>query len=148
MAALLLFFATAVAGRVWCGYACPQTVWTQVFVWMERLTEGTFAQRIKLDKAPWSADKILRKGSKQLLWVSFAAWTGFTFVGYFTPIQELGGRLVDIRARRLGDLLGLLLQPRDLRQCRAPARAGVQVHVPLRALPERDVRPRHADRLL
>jgi cytochrome c oxidase accessory protein FixG len=94
MAALLLFFVTAVAGRVWCGYACPQTVWTQVFVWMERLTEGTFAQRIKLDKAPWSAEKALRKGAKQALWIGFAAWTGFTFVGYFTPILELGSRLV------------------------------------------------------
>ena len=99
MAALLLFFATAVAGRVWCGYACPQTVWTQIFVWMERLTEGTFTQRIKLDKAPWSAEKILRKGAKQLLWISFAAWTGFTFVGYFTPIHELGTLLL---TRQLG----------------------------------------------
>ncbi|MDQ1302741.1 MAG: hypothetical protein QG595_724, partial [Pseudomonadota bacterium] len=61
MAALLLFFATAVAGRVWCGYVCPQTVWTEIFVWMERITEGNFNQRIKLDKAPWSAGKILRK---------------------------------------------------------------------------------------
>ena len=97
MAALLLFFATAVAGRVWCGYVCPQTVWTQIFVWMERLTEGNFNQRIKLDKAPWSTEKLLRRGAKQVLWVSFAAWTGFTFVGYFTPIQELGAELLDLR---------------------------------------------------
>jgi cytochrome c oxidase accessory protein FixG len=93
MAALLLFFATAVAGRVWCGYVCPQTVWTEIFVWMERITEGNFNQRIKLDKAPWSAEKILRKSAKQILWISFAAWTGFTFVGYFTPIRELGSSL-------------------------------------------------------
>ncbi len=148
MAALTLFFATALVGRAWCGYACPQTVWTQVFVWMERITEGTFTQRIKLDKAPWSAAKLWRKGAKQALWIGFAAWTGFTFVGYFTPIQGARRTTRGLRARRLGDVLGLLLQPRDLRQRGAPARAGVQVHVPLRALPERDVRPRHADRVL
>ncbi|MFZ1624586.1 MAG: cytochrome c oxidase accessory protein CcoG [Gammaproteobacteria bacterium] len=94
MAALLLFFATTVAGRVWCGYVCPQTVWTEIFVWMERLTEGNFNQRIKLDKAPWSAEKLLRKSAKQVLWISFAAWTGFTFVGYFTPIRDLGSSLL------------------------------------------------------
>jgi cytochrome c oxidase accessory protein FixG len=94
MAALLLFLSTAVAGRVWCGYACPQTVWTEAFVWMERLTEGTFSRRIKLDKAPWGLEKLLRKGAKRLLWFAFAVWTGFTFVGYFTPIQDLGARLL------------------------------------------------------
>ena len=90
MAALLLFLATAVAGRVWCGYACPQTIWTEAFVWMERITEGKFNQRIKLDKAPWTSNKLVRKGAKRMLWLFFAVWTGFTFVGYFTPIQELG----------------------------------------------------------
>jgi cytochrome c oxidase accessory protein FixG len=89
IAALLLFFVTALAGRVWCGYACPQTIWTKVFVWMERLAEGRFARRIKLDRGPWTAEKILRKTTKQLLWIGFALWTGFTFVGYFNPIQEL-----------------------------------------------------------
>ena len=89
MAALSLFFFTAVAGRLWCGYACPQTVWTEVFMWMERWTEGNRAQRMKLDAAPWSADKLRRKGSKYLLWVLFALWTGLTFVGFFTPIREL-----------------------------------------------------------
>jgi cytochrome c oxidase accessory protein FixG len=89
IAALSLFFFTAVAGRLWCGYACPQTVWTEAFLLMERITEGRGAARRKLDKGPWTADKIRRKGSKQLLWVAFALWTGFTFVGYFTPIREL-----------------------------------------------------------
>jgi cytochrome c oxidase accessory protein FixG len=89
IAALSLFFFTAMAGRLWCGYACPQTVWTSAFVWMERHTEGTRAQRMKLDRAPWGGEKILRKSAKQLLWVSFSVWTGFTFVGYFTPIKEL-----------------------------------------------------------
>lgn len=89
IAALSLFFFTAVGGRLWCGYACPQTVWTEVFLWMEKVTEGDRARRMKLDAAPWSKDKLLRKSTKQLLWISFALWTGFTFVGFFTPIQDL-----------------------------------------------------------
>lgn len=88
-AGLTLFFVTAVAGRLWCGYACPQTVWTEAFLMMERWTEGNRQQRIKLDQAPWSKEKLLRKGSKQFLWISFSLWTGFTFVGFFTPIREL-----------------------------------------------------------
>jgi len=90
IAAFALFFFTALAGRLWCGYACPQTVWTEVFLWMERWTEGPRHRRIALDAAPWSADKLRRKGAKQLLWIGFALWTGFTFVGFFTPIRALG----------------------------------------------------------
>lgn len=94
IAALSLFFFTAVAGRLWCGYACPQTVWTEVFLWMEKVTEGDRARRMKLDAAPWSLDKFRRKTGKQCLWLSFAAWTGFTFVGFFTPIDDLLARTV------------------------------------------------------
>jgi len=93
IAGISLFFFTALAGRVWCGYACPQTVWTSAFVWMERWTEGDRSKRIKLDKSPWTLEKILRRTLKQTLWISFALWTGFTFVGYYTPIMELGGRI-------------------------------------------------------
>jgi cytochrome c oxidase accessory protein FixG len=89
IAAFSLFFFTALAGRLWCGFACPQTVWTEVFIWMEQLTEGNRNKRMKLDKAPWSIEKFLRKFSKQFLWITFALWTGFTFVGFFTPIREL-----------------------------------------------------------
>jgi cytochrome c oxidase accessory protein FixG len=89
MAGLTLFFVTALAGRIWCGYACPQTVWTEVFLWMERWVEGDRLQRVKLDRAPWNAEKILRKSAKQFLWIAFALWTGFTFVGYFTPGDQL-----------------------------------------------------------
>jgi len=89
IAALSLFFFTAIAGRLWCGFACPQTVWTEAFVWMEQWTEGTRSQRMKLDKAPWSFTKLRKKASKQTLWVLFSLWTGMTFVGYFTPIREL-----------------------------------------------------------
>jgi cytochrome c oxidase accessory protein FixG len=89
IAALSLFFFTALAGRLWCGYACPQTVWTEVFIWMERLTEGSRMQRIKLDQGPWNANKIMRKSSKHLLWGVFALWTGLSFAGFFTPIRQL-----------------------------------------------------------
>ena len=99
IAALSLFFFTALAGRLWCGFACPQTVWTEAFIWMEQATEGTRSQRMKLDKAPWSLSKFRKKASKQLLWITFSMWTGFTFVGYFTPIRELG---LDILALSVG----------------------------------------------
>ena len=89
LAALSLFFFTALAGRLWCAYACPQTVWTEAFLWLERITEGKRQARIKLDAAPWSARKVARKAAKQVLWISFALWTGFTFVGFFSPIREL-----------------------------------------------------------
>ncbi|QDH69835.1 4Fe-4S dicluster domain-containing protein [Marilutibacter alkalisoli] len=92
IAGMALFFFTALAGRLWCGYACPQTVWTEVFLWMERWTEGDRHQRMKLDAAPWSGEKLLRKGGKHMLWLVFALWTGFTFVGFFTPILDLGAR--------------------------------------------------------
>jgi len=99
IAALSLFFFTALAGRLWCGFACPQTVWTEAFIWMEQITEGKRSQRMKLDKAPWSWDKLRRKGSKQILWITFSLWTGFTFVGYFMPIRTLG---LDIIALNVG----------------------------------------------
>ncbi len=95
IAALSLFFFTALGGRLWCGYACPQTVWTSAFLWMERIAEGDGAKRRKLDKAPLSATKFRKKTVKQVLWITFALWTGFTFVGYFTPIRELGLKVAD-----------------------------------------------------
>ena len=97
IAGLSLFFVTAVAGRLWCGYACPQTVWTEVFLWIERFIEGDRPKRIKLDASPWNANKILRKTTKQVLWISFALWTGFTFVGFFTPIRELGHSVMSLQ---------------------------------------------------
>jgi len=94
IAALSLFFFTALAGRLWCGYACPQTAWTELFIWIEQWTEGDRSRRMKLDRGPWNLEKITRKGVKQLLWVTLAVYTGFTFVGYFTPIRSLGGQLL------------------------------------------------------
>lgn len=90
ISAYALFLFTTVAGRLWCGYACPQTVYTEIFMWVERRIEGDRQRRMKLDAAPWSANKLLRKGGKQLAWIAIGLWTGFTFVGYFTPIQALG----------------------------------------------------------
>ena len=92
IAAMALFFFTTLAGRLWCGYACPQTVWTEVFLWMERWTEGDRGRRMKLDAAPWSLEKARRKLAKHSLWLLFALWTGFTFVGFFTPITDLAAR--------------------------------------------------------
>jgi cytochrome c oxidase accessory protein FixG len=89
LSAYSLFFFTAVAGRLWCGYACPQTVYTEIFMWVERHFEGDRPQRMKLDAAPWSMNKLLRKGGKQVAWITIGLWTGFTFVGYFTPIRQL-----------------------------------------------------------
>lgn len=89
IAALTLFFFTTIGGRLFCGYACPQTVWTEAFLWMEQLCEGDRYDRIKLDRAPWTARKILRKGSKHLLWGVFALYTGLTFVAYFVPARQL-----------------------------------------------------------
>jgi cytochrome c oxidase accessory protein FixG len=96
IAALSLFFFTALAGRLWCGYACPQTVWTEVFLWFERLIEGDRNKQIKLDNAPWSARKFRIKMTKHLVWLVFSAWTGFTFVGYFTPITSLWTSLLTL----------------------------------------------------
>ncbi len=92
--ALALFLFTAVAGRLWCGYSCPQTVYTEIFLWMEKKIEGDRAQRIKLDAQPWHARKLAIKGAKHLAWSLFALWTGITFVGYFVPIRELLGELL------------------------------------------------------
>ncbi|MCW5655941.1 cytochrome c oxidase accessory protein CcoG [Hydrogenophaga sp.] len=90
ISALSLFLFTAVAGRLWCGFACPQTVYTEIFLWIEKKVEGDRSARQRLDKADLSAAKFGKKALKHALWVAFALWTGFTFVGYFTPIRELG----------------------------------------------------------
>jgi cytochrome c oxidase accessory protein FixG len=89
VAALSLFLFTAMAGRLFCGYACPQTVYTQIFLWIERWMEGDRNAQIRLDAARWSANKLTRKGAKHAAWILLSLWTGFTFVGYFTPIHTL-----------------------------------------------------------
>ena len=89
ISALSLFLFTAVAGRLWCGYACPQTVYTEIYLWIERRFEGDRSARMRLDAGPWNWNKCWRKGGKQLAWIAVGLWTGLTFVGYFTPIREL-----------------------------------------------------------
>ncbi|MGD2005838.1 MAG: cytochrome c oxidase accessory protein CcoG [Pseudomonadales bacterium] len=93
IAAFGLFMVTVFAGRIWCGYTCPQTVWTQMFVWLETRIEGPRHKRIRLDQAPWSFNKASRKSAKHLSWMALATLTGLTFVGYFTPIRALVAEL-------------------------------------------------------
>lgn len=94
VSALGLFFVTALAGRVWCGYACPQTVWTEAFLWIERKVEGSRPKQMKLDKELNSFRKIRIKATKHFLWISFSLFTGLTFVGYFSPLRELAVNFV------------------------------------------------------
>jgi cytochrome c oxidase accessory protein FixG len=88
--AFALFLFTAVAGRLWCGFACPQTVYTEIFLWIEKKVEGDRSARLRLDQSALSASKLGKRSLKHALWIAFSLWTGFTFVGYFTPIRELG----------------------------------------------------------
>ncbi len=89
LSAFGLFFFTAVAGRLWCGYACPQTVYTEIFLWVEQKIDGERGARIKLDAAPWGWNKLWRRTAKHGIWLAIGLWTGFSFVGYFTPIRAL-----------------------------------------------------------
>jgi cytochrome c oxidase accessory protein FixG len=89
LCAYSLFLFTAVAGRLWCGFACPQTVYTELFMWIERRIEGDRLARMKLDRQPLSPRKFGLKTAKHGAWIALALWTGFTFVGYFTPIHVL-----------------------------------------------------------
>jgi len=94
ISAFALFLFTAMAGRLFCGYACPQTVYTEIFMWVERKIEGDRLARIRLDEQPWGLRKLRIKAAKHLVWILIALWTGFTFIGYFAPIRELGADLV------------------------------------------------------
>ena len=88
-----LFLFTAIGGRLWCGFTCPQTVYTEIFVWIERLIEGDRSARIRLDNAPLSPGKVGQRVVKHSAWLLFSLWTGFTFVGYFTPIKSLAAEV-------------------------------------------------------
>ena len=99
VSALALFLFTAVAGRLWCGFTCPQTVYTEIFMWVEHKIEGNRIARMRLDKGSFSAEKLVKKWFKHIVWLGIAMWTGFTFVGYFSPIRELG---MDFLQARMG----------------------------------------------
>jgi len=92
-----LFATTVYAGRVWCGYSCPQSTWTWLFMWCEKVTEGDRNQRIKLAAAPWSLNKLARRTLKHCLWLAIGVVTGLTFVGYFTPIRPLAAELFTLQ---------------------------------------------------
>ncbi|GKS88892.1 cytochrome c oxidase accessory protein CcoG [Acidovorax sp. SUPP2539] len=94
VSAMSLFLFTAVAGRLWCGFACPQTVYTEIFMWIEHRVEGDRSARLRLDAGGWTFEKVRKKALKQFLWIAVALWTGFTFVGYFVPIRQLSGELM------------------------------------------------------
>ncbi len=94
LSAFALFLFTAMAGRLFCGYACPQTVYTEIFMWVEAKIEGDRLARIRLDEQPWNARKLRIKATKHFLWLVIALWTGYTFIGYFAPIRELGADLL------------------------------------------------------
>lgn len=97
ISALALFLFTAVAGRLWCGFSCPQTVYTEIFMWIENKVEGDRSARLRLDQSSWTFEKIWKKTLKQFLWIAVALWTGFTFVGFFVPIRELGNELLNLQ---------------------------------------------------
>jgi cytochrome c oxidase accessory protein FixG len=99
ISAWLLFLVTAVAGRVWCGFACPQTVYTEIFMWIERKIEGARSARIRLDRQPWTLDKLWRKSAKHAAWGAVALWTGISFVGYFAPMRSM---MASLAALNLG----------------------------------------------
>ncbi|MFQ6592335.1 MULTISPECIES: cytochrome c oxidase accessory protein CcoG [Pseudomonas] len=92
-----LFAITVFAGRVWCGYTCPQSSFTWLFMWCEKVTEGERNQRIKLQAAPWSLNKLARRSAKHTLWLGISVLTGLTFVGYFTPIRPLAAELLSLQ---------------------------------------------------
>jgi cytochrome c oxidase accessory protein FixG len=94
ISALGLFLFTAIAGRLFCGYACPQTVYTEIFMWIERRIEGDRIARIRLDESPLSIRKVRIKATKHLLWLMVAVWTGFSFIGYFAPVRGLTADLM------------------------------------------------------
>ncbi len=94
ISALSLFLFTAVAGRLWCGFSCPQTVYTEIFLWIEHRIEGDRSARLRLDNGGWTAEKLWKKSAKQSAWIAVSLWTGFTFVGYFVPIRQLGVELL------------------------------------------------------
>lgn len=89
VSAYALFLFTAIAGRLFCGYACPQTVYSEIFMWLENRIEGDRSARMKLDQGPLTARKIRLKTVKHALWLIISLWSGFTLVAYFTPMQEL-----------------------------------------------------------
>ena len=89
MAGVGLFLVTSLFGRAWCGYACPQTVWTDLYIWVESKIEGDRNARIKLDEAPWSVSKFIKRATKMAIWLAIAVATGGFWVFYFDDAPTL-----------------------------------------------------------
>jgi cytochrome c oxidase accessory protein FixG len=98
LAAMALFLMNAVAGRLWCGYLCPQTVWTDLFQAIERWTEGDRREHLQRDRQPWTIDRIARAGTKHFLWLMIAWWTGGAWVLYFADAPTLVKDLATFQA--------------------------------------------------
>lgn len=96
ISALLLFFVTSLLGRVWCGFACPQTVYTQLFIGLEKRFEGERHQRLRLDQAGWGPEKLTRRGGKHLAWLALSLWVGLSFVGWFSPMRDVATQLISL----------------------------------------------------
>lgn len=96
ISALALFLFTAVAGRLWCGFSCPQSVYTAIFLWIEKQVEGDRAARIRLDEGKLGFKKVYKKTLKHAIWIGFSMWTGFTFLGYFAPIRDLSDSIMQV----------------------------------------------------
>ena len=148
MAGIGLFLVTSAVGRAWCGYTCPQTVWTDLFQHVERFIDGDRNAQIRLDRAPWGPAKIGRRALKYSIWLAIAVATGGAWIFYFADAPTLARDFVAgdapwVAYSTVGD------PDRDhLHLRRLPARAGVHLHVPLAAHPERDARREVADRHL
>jgi polyferredoxin len=138
MAALALFLVTSLFGRLWCGYACPQTVWTDLYIYIERAFEGDRNARMRLDAAPWSFDKLWRKGGKHAVWLGVAFGTGGAWIFYFRDAPTLLREFWTGQAPISSYVSCALLTATTLRLRRPHARTGLHLHVPVAAHPGRD----------
>ena len=133
LAAIVLFLMNAVAGRIWCGYLCPQTVWTDLFFAIERFVEGDRREHMQRDVRKWTAGTYARKGLKHVLWLMVAWWTGGAWVLYFSDAPDSGERPCDGASPAPCLCLDRHSHGDDLFARRPHARAGLSLYVPLAA---------------
>ena len=135
LAAMTLFLMNALAGRVWCGYLCPQTVWTDLFVTIERWIEGDRREHLLRDRQPWTFERVARSVSKHFWWLMIAWWTGGAWVLYFADAPTLVKNLATFQAPLAAYVFIGMLTFHDLRAGRLDARAGLRLYVPVAAHP-------------